>query len=697
MNTYIKTTYTNIYRSGKCLLSCAFVLSVMIASAQEGANKQNQNSTSDKAKIQQENDVYRLVTVPIPQGLPLEVGGMAFLPNDALAVCTRHGEVWIISNPYMKDGLPPQYKLFAHGLHESLGLTFVKGDLYVAQRSELTRLRDLDGDGVADEYETIYSWPLSGNYHEYSYGPMMDKNGNMIIALNLGWTGREESLSKWHGWMLELTPGGKMIPFATGFRSPAGMTLNNDGDIFYVENQGGWMGSGFIANVEKGDFLGHPEGLRWADQPDSPVKLRIGDIPDTGEPEFEVAKRVPGLKTPSVWLPHTILGISSSAVLNYNGRGKMGPFEGQMLIGDQGESKISRVFLEKVKGIYQGAAFPFRQGFSSGLIRMNWGSDGSMFVGMTSRGWGSTGPEPYGLQRLVYTGVTPFEIKAIRAQPDGFELEFTMPVNENSARNAASYDIHTFTYQYHHEYGSPTINVGPRNIKAISVSPDHLRVRLVLDSLKLGYIHEIKAEGIRSADNFSLMHNYGFYTLNRIPDGEKLSITADNRVTVMMAHEHSKMLTSKEKNTNANQAAIKVKTQKHVTKQPADWKNGPDRTIVLGTKPGLKFDLESINVKPGTKIKLTFNNVDDMLHNFVLTDIQSGNMVGELALKLGINGQRMNFVPASPKVLFHTLLLQPGKSETIFFKAPDKPGSYDYICTFPGHYLMMRGKLNVEK
>lgn len=638
---------------------------------------------------QQEDIIYPIRTVAIPQGLMLEIGGMAFLPNDALAVSTRRGEVWIINNPYMKNGQLPQYRLFARGLHEVLGLAFLKGDLYATQRSELTRLRDLDGNGEADEYETIYSWPLSGNYHEYSYGPLLDKDGNMILALNLGWTGKEESLSKWKGWMLKLSPDGKMHPFATGFRSPAGMTLNNAGDVFYVENQGGWVGSGFIAHVEEGDFHGHPEGLRWANEPGSLVKLQLKDIPNTGEPMFEVAKRVTGMKTPAVWFPHTILGISTSGVMNYDARGKMGPFEGQLFVGDQGQSKIVRVAMEKVKGVYQGAAFPFREGFSSGLLRMNWGSDGSMFVGMTSRGWGSTGRQPYGLQRLEWSGIMPFEMKSISARPDGFEIEFTMPVDEASARKAGSYELNSFTYKYHSEYGSPAINQGKRSIKAIRVSPDKMKVRLVLDSLKEGYIHEIKAEGIRAAEgSLPLMHNYGYYTLNKVPDGEKLPITAENKVVT----EHSMI----------NHAVIKktvkrsVPSAKRQVTQPSDWNNGPDRTIKLGTRPGLKFDTELITVKPGTRIKLTFANNDDMQHNFVLTAPGAANQVGEMALKLGINGEKLSYIPSSPLVLFNTLLLQPGKSDTIYFTAPAKRGEYPYLCTYPGHYMIMRGILKVE-
>jgi uncharacterized cupredoxin-like copper-binding protein/glucose/arabinose dehydrogenase len=651
---------------------------------------------------QTENQIFPIVTVPIPKEIALEVGGMTFLPNDELAVATRRGEVWIITNPYMKDGQQPKYRLFAHGMHEILGLNYVKGDIYLTQRAELTRLRDLDGDGEADEYRTMYSWPLSGNYHEYAYGPMLDKDGNMVVTLNLGWIGFGESMSKWHGWMLKFTPDFTMKPFATGFRSPAAFALNNNGDIFYAENQGDWVGSGSITHVEEGDFLGNPAGLIWADQPGSPVKLRKKDIPDTGEPKYDVAKRVPGLKTPSVWIPHSIMGNSTSGILNYSDNGNMGPFKGQLFVGDQAQSKISRVFLEKVKGVYQGMVFPFREGFSSGILRMNWGSDGSMLVGMTSRGWSSTGKEEYGLQRLTWSGIMPFEVQTVKAQPDGFELEFTMPVDEKTARNAGSYKLSTFTYKYHHIYGSPVINQSPRNIKAIVISPDHKRVRLVLDSLKEGYIHEIRTEGLRSeGDNTPLLHNYGYYTLNKIPDGEKVVATAENKPTGSMQtanaaqgmdHHHMGNMTATNSKITGSTAA-----GKHVTKQPISWKNGPDKTILLGTKPGLKFDITNLTLKAGTKVKLTFANTDDMLHNFVLTTPGAGNVVGEMVMKMGLDGEKYDFVPNSAKVLAHTTLLQPGKSDTIYFTVPKTPGTYPFICSYPGHYMVMKGQIKVIK
>ena len=683
--------YSNIHISIKSLYCLLFIsLSLTIRAQQK----------TDTVHVQKEEDFYDIVTIPIPDDIILEVGGMTFLPNDALAVSTRRGEVWVITNPYMRDGLKPQYKLFAQGMHEVLGLNYINGDIYAVQRAELTRLRDHDGDGEADEYETVYTWPLAGNYHEFSYGPVLDKEGNMIITLNLAWVhDHGESLSKWHGWMIKISPDGKMKPFAAGMRSPAAFALNDKGDIFYAENQGDWVGSGSITHVAEGDFAGNPASLVWSGLPESNVKLKKEDIPDTKEPKYDVAKRVPGLKPPSVWFPHTILGISTSGIISYESQGKMGPFEGQLFVGDQGQSKIMRVYLEKVKGVYQGAVFPFREGFSSGILRLNWGSDGSMFAGMTSRGWGSTGRSPYGLQRMVWNGKTPFEMKTIEAKPDGFEISFTQPVDEKSARDVNAYAIGSFTYQYHHNYGSPVINHSSCPIRAIEVSADRLKVRLVVDSLRLGYIHEIKTEGVLSADNNTLLHHVGYYTLNQIPDGDKLAITDANKVRPpVMTHDHmAKAATTKKVNADSAIKAVAVPAAKHISKQPAAWKNGPDRTIKLGTLPGLKFDLETITVKAGAKVKLVFNNNDDMLHNIVITKPGAADKVGEAAMKLGLNGEKAWYVPDNQDVLFHSKLLGPTETETIYFTAPAQPGKYQFVCTYPGHYLVMRGVLVVTK
>jgi glucose/arabinose dehydrogenase len=446
-----------------------------------GASAAHAQPRADSANAANEAEYYRIATLPIPEGIVLEVGGLETMPDGRLAVATRRGDVWLIENPSGANGGRPHYTRFAQGLHEALGLTYHDGALLTTQRSELTRLRDTDGDGRADRYETVYDWPLSGNYHEYSFGPVFSPTGDMYVTLNLAWIGYGESFVKWRGWMLKLAPDGTMTPFATGFRSPSSFGFNLAGDLFNAENQGDWVGWGGISQVKLGDFEGNPKGLKWSGEPGSPVTLKPSDIPDTGEPKFEVAKRVPHLVTPAVWIPHGILGISTSAILVDSTHGAFGPFAGQLFVGDQGQSRIMRVALEKVNGVYQGVVFPIREGFMSGVFREVWGKDGSMYVGQTSRGWGATGRAPYGLQRLVWTGKVPFEAHHVSARPDGFEITFTQPVDRASAADPASYAVNSFIYKYHHIYGSPPINQLAHAVRAVEVAKDGRSARIVVD------------------------------------------------------------------------------------------------------------------------------------------------------------------------------------------------------------------------
>ena len=623
------------------------------------------------ALAQEEEDFYRLSTIPVPEGIVLEVGGLTALPDGQLAVSTRRGEVWLVENP---EGAYPHFRRFAHGLHEALGAAYVDGALLVAQRGELTRLVDETGDGRADLYQAVYSWPLEGNYHEYSYGPLMARDGSMTVALNLGWIGFGASLSPWRGWMLSIDPEGAMKPIAAGMRSPAGMGYTMSGDLFYAENQGDWVASGYLTHVETGDFVGNPAGLRWADQEGSPLALSPDDIPDSGAPMFEVAGKIEALKLPAVWLPHAVLGISTSDIVPDSTRGAFGPFAGQLLVGDQGHSKIARVFLEKVEGMYQGAAFPFREGFSSGVLRLAWGKGGKLYVGMTSRGWGSTGREPFGLQRLEWTGKMPFEMHEVRARPDGFEVSFTKPVDPAAAGRIDSYGIQSFTYHYHSTYGSPPIRRQAHDIAGVVLSPDRRSIRVAVAGLRQGYIYEILMPGIRSLDQEPLLHDAAYYTLNRIPGGEALAGLPKQEETAPSVAEPKNQLT-----------------------RPAAWTDGTTTVLTVGTRPNLRFDVEELVVPAGSRVALTFVNDDDMLHNLVITREAAADSVALDAMRLGLSGHDMAYVPASEDVLFHTGLLEPGAEETVYFTAPVVPGGYPFVCTFPGHAATMRGILRVTR
>ncbi|MET0300557.1 MAG: hypothetical protein ABW036_12375, partial [Flavitalea sp.] len=396
-----------------------------------------------------EEDYFRIMRVSSPEGNILEVGGLCTLPDGNLAVTTRRGDVYIVENPTSPR---PYFRKFASGLHEVLGVAYKEGALYVVQRGELTKITDENKDGRADNFETVYAWPLSGNYHEYSFGPKIAPDGSFFVTLNLGFPDawwHPKSMVPWRGWALKIKEDGTMEPWAAGLRSPCGISMI-DGELYYTDNQGDWVAAGSIMPLKKGTFAGHPASLVWDTAWNSPVhtkqeqlfskisqRLEFDNDGNPVKPQnivnekfmtiADMKESVPELQQPAVWLPHGVLGISSSEIVKIP-EGVFGPFSGQLLSADQGQSNINRIFLEKVNGELQGAAWMFRSGFQSGVVRLAWAKDGSLFAGETNRGWGSAGDANQGLQRLVWNNKIPFEMRTVKAMPDGFEIEFTKPV-----------------------------------------------------------------------------------------------------------------------------------------------------------------------------------------------------------------------------------------------------------------------------
>lgn len=499
--------------------------------------------SADAAKADEESDYYRLISVatsesttssrsknwkPAPDGLALEVSGLTVLDDHRVAVAIRKGEVWILDGVYDDPPKNVTYHRFASALHEPLGLLNHDGAFYTAQRSELTRLRDTDDDGQADEYLTVAKgWGVTGHYHEYAYGPKLDRDGNLWLTLNIGMglkgaqldrTIKEPTLGyrqgRWRGWGMKVTPAGDLIPVCAGMRSPSGIGTNAAGDMFYTDQQGNWVATNSLHHMRDGAFFHHVESLASMNEPKSPIK-GVTKVPG-GLPYPKAVKQFSQLRPPAVWFPYKKAGQSATDILLDESDGKFGPFSGQLFIGEFTQAAMHRVFLEKVGGEYQGACFPFRSRFGSAVLRMAQGTDGSMFVGLTNRGWSSLGTAAYGLQRLVWTGKVPFEIKEMRALPDGFELLFTKPVDPASVESS-SCRISSHTYLYHSTYGSDEIQKQTLAIREATLSEDGLRVRLQIDGLRELFVHELVATGIRSRAGEPLLHPHAWYTLNQIP------------------------------------------------------------------------------------------------------------------------------------------------------------------------------------
>lgn len=138
---------------------------------------------------------------------------------------------------------------------------------------------------------------------------------------------------------------------------------------------------------------------------------------------------------------------------------------------------------------------------------------------------------------------------------------------------------------------------------------------------------------------------------------------------------------------------------KWTSKMPRTWRKADVEITILTVKGMLAYATREFAVPPGAKVKLTLKNVDAMQHNLVLCTPgkKVADEVGMAALQLGDKALEMHYVPQSYKVLWHTRLVGLGKSDSIYFVAPRRKGEYPYVCTFPGHYTLMRGVMWVGK
>jgi glucose/arabinose dehydrogenase len=445
---------------------------------------------------------YELQNIKPPENCAMEVGGMAFTSDNSLILSTRRGEIWTYKNN--------KWNRFASGLHEPLGLLAGEsGEVFVMQRSELTRIIDTDNDGAADRFEKISdNFGYSGNYHEYAYGPVRDNEGNFYITLNLShapdaWGGPfMGAAAKYRGWCLQITPKGEMIPFASGLRSPNGLCTSPDGDIFATDNQGEFTVTNVLHHLQKGHFYGHPSSLSV-------------DPNFKGSPKTTTIEELDRMRTrPIIFFPYDRMGRSISEPRFDTTGGKFGPFAGQIFLGDISNRLYMRAQLDKVDGQWQGACFPFMAHDDLvGANREAFAPDGTLYVGITNRGWGKG---VMGLRAIKWSGKMPFEIQKIELAKDGFNITFTKSVDPATAEKPASYAVQHWGYKYENKYGGPEIDRTALKEIEITLSPDKKVAHLKLPQVIPLKVYEIRIPGVKSSDGNSLRNDIGWYTVNKL-------------------------------------------------------------------------------------------------------------------------------------------------------------------------------------
>lgn len=123
------------------------------------------------------------------------------------------------------------------------------------------------------------------------------------------------------------------------------------------------------------------------------------------------------------------------------------------------------------------------------------------------------------------------------------------------------------------------------------------------------------------------------------------------------------------------------------------------RKLTLKTSGNLQFASQNLKAKAGEVLQFTLSNPDTVPHNWALLKPGKLETVGKLSnLLVGDpDGYAKQYIPATDDVVAYVDIVDPGKSLTIFFKVPDEPGQYPYVCTFPGHWTVMNGVLTVTK
>jgi mono/diheme cytochrome c family protein len=476
---------------------------------------------------------YTIENVSYPTELRGGIAAVTFTPSGTLVIATRYGEIWMRGT-----GANGAWRRFAQGLDEPMGLVAdSERVVYVAHRPELLRLTDSNSDGRADTFDALGAkWGQTINYHEFFFGLRRDKAGNFYGTVSLeslgeknGPTGLptrgphdiseviersgQRSEVPWRGWAVRITAEGKFEPIANGFRHPNGVALSPDDELFVTDNQGDYKPSTGLLHVERGDFHGQAASVKWELGYD-PAKVTIESL----------WQRV---KTPAVVFPHGPMGISPGEPVWDRTAGKFGPFAGQVFTGDYSRLVI-RSSLERVAGAWQGACFPFlgrneTAGYvggaklKAGITRAAFGADGSLYFAATA-GWGA-GED--GLQRIAWDGRVSPDIRDIKLTDRGFAVSFTRPMDPATLAKSDAYEITRFRYYYHSKYGSPWVDEMRVPVTSVRVAPDRLSVDVALSELKPGFVYEVSVPALRTADGEVLANPLGYYTANRLLNGER--------------------------------------------------------------------------------------------------------------------------------------------------------------------------------
>ncbi|MFI5459240.1 MAG: DUF6797 domain-containing protein [Isosphaerales bacterium] len=568
--------------------------------------------------------------------------GHDFFPDGTAMLCTVQGDVWRVEG--LDQSLERvRWRRFASGLHQALGLVVAGGQVYVLGRDQITRLHDLNGDGEADFYECFCNaYETSTAGHDFLSGLERDAGGRFYTASSkLG--------------LLRISADGKSVEtLATGFRNPDGLGLAPDGTVTVPNSEGEWVPASMICEIRPGGHYGYP-GPHGGVAPDVPL----------------------------VYLPRGLDNSSGGQVTVPDGR--FGPLQGRLLHFSFGMGAYFLVLREKVGGQPQGAVVPLPGEFLSGAHRGRFNPvDGQLYVsGMT--GWGTYTPSDGCFQRVRYTG-GPVQLPiAFHAHENGVLLTFSRPLERDVAERLNRHFAQVWNYRYSPGYGSPELSTrhpGQPGHDPLAIASAHVLAdgrTLFLEIPELQPVNQlqlhVRPDAGPAIDLFATVHRLAA-PFSGFPGYHPASktIAAHPLLADMVALSHPAT--------------------------PNPWRREilGARAFTIAAGQNLSYSVRSFKARAGEPIRFNFVNPDAVPHNWALLKPGSTAAVGALINKFIAepDAAARQYIPRTDLVLAYTDIVAPQDQFTIYFRAPATPGRYPYLCTFPGHWMVMNGEMVVE-
>ena len=394
-----------------------------------------------------------VLTPPIsnPWNAQLRFGGLDFLSPDAAALCTWDGDVWRVEGLTAADGRLA-WRRIATGLFQPLGLKLIDGAIHVTCRDRIVVLRDLDGDGCTDRYDSFNTdHQVTEHFHEFAMGLETDAAGNLYYAKSARHA--LPAVVPHHGTLLKVSPDGRRTEIvARGFRAANGVCVEPDGTFFVTDQEGHWNPKNRINHVRPGGFYGNMFGYH--------------DVTDTSDAAMD---------PPLAWITNAF-DRSPAELLRVPPAG-WPPLAGQLLELSYGEGRIHLVLPQTVTAVaggpsrLQGGLVPLPMpDLPTGVMRGRFApGDGGLYAcGLFA--WAGNKTAPGGFFRIRRTSQPLRMPIALAATDRGLRIEFSEPVSGDPARHR--WHFRSWGLKRTANYGSPHVGERDHAIESVTVSSD---------------------------------------------------------------------------------------------------------------------------------------------------------------------------------------------------------------------------------